>query len=148
VRSAQSFRERPGNSEVEKPLEQAGMSGTSRAAPGASGIVPVAGTRGGSRAEEKMALLRRELHRQCEGPEVTRKELWALVFDTDTKRLYVEHEWAELETRQGEAEGRTSAMDIAEYLTQGGHTAGHRELWRLLQSLFVPTDDSDDHARI
>ena len=141
MRSAQSCRERFGKSEVEKPLEQACISGTSRAATqrewhrSGGFLLPA------REAEEKMALLRRELHRQCEGPEVTRKELWALVFDTDTKRLYVEHEWAELETRQGEAEGRTSAMDIAEYLTQGGHTAGHRELWRLLQSLFEETRD-------
>jgi hypothetical protein len=95
-----------------------------------------------------MALLKRELHRQCGGPEVTRKDLWALVFDTDTKRLYVEHEWTSLERREGEAECRTGAMDIAEYLMQSGQTAGHRELWRLLQSLFELTGDPDDHERV
>jgi hypothetical protein len=94
-----------------------------------------------------MALLKRELHRQSEGPEVTRKDLWALVFDTDTKRLYVEHEWTDLETREGQSECRTGAMEIAEYLTQGGQTAGHRELWRLLQTLFEETRDPDDHER-
>jgi hypothetical protein len=91
-----------------------------------------------------MALLKRELHRQYEGPESTRKDLWTLVFDTDTKRLYVEHEWTSLETREGEA----GAMDIAQYLTQGGQTAGHRELWRLLQTLFEQTSDSDHHERV
>jgi hypothetical protein len=95
-----------------------------------------------------MALLKRELHRQCEGPEATRNDLWALVFDTDTKRLYVEHEWTYLETREGEAECRTGVMDIAEYLTQGGQTAGHRELWRLLQTLFDDTRDPDDRDRV
>jgi hypothetical protein len=95
-----------------------------------------------------MALLKRELHRQCEGPEATRRDLWTLVFDTDTKRLYVEHEWTSLETREGEAECRTGAMDIAQYLTQGGQTAGHRELWRLLQTLFEQKSDPDHHERV
>ena len=95
-----------------------------------------------------MALLKRELHRQCGGPEVTRNDLWALVFDTDTKRLYVEHECTFLETRGGEAECRIGAMDIAEYLTQGGQTAGHRELWRLLQTLFEQTSDPADDERV
>jgi hypothetical protein len=27
-------------------------------------------------------------------------------------------------------------MDICDYLKQGGQTAGHRELWRLLRTLF------------
>jgi hypothetical protein len=91
-----------------------------------------------------MALLKRELHRQLEGPQFTRNDLWVLVFDTDTKRLYVEHEWNSLETPEGQAERRTDAMDIAEYLTHGGQTAGHRELWRLLQTLFEETRDPDD----
>lgn len=95
-----------------------------------------------------MALLKRELHRQLESLEVTRRDLWALVFDTDTKHLYVEHEWTCLESREGEAERRTSAMDIAEYLTQGGQTAGHRELWRLLQTLFEEALDPDHRGRV
>ena len=95
-----------------------------------------------------MALLKRELHRHREGPEVIRNDLWALVFDTDTKHLYVEHEWTCLETREGEAERRTGVLDIAEYLTQGGQTAGHRELWRLLQTLFEETRDQDDGDRV
>jgi hypothetical protein len=114
----------------------------------AAGAVAGICTRSGSREERKMALLKRELHQQCEGPEVTRKDLWALVFDTDSKRLYVEHEWTSLERREGEAECRTGAMDIAEYLMQSGQTAGHRELWRLLQSLFELTGDPDDHERV
>jgi hypothetical protein len=83
-----------------------------------------------------MALLKRELHRQLEGPQLTRNDLWVLVFDTDTKRLYVEHEWTNMETPEEQAERRADAMDIAEYLMHGGQTAGHRELWRLLQTLF------------
>jgi hypothetical protein len=31
-----------------------------------------------------------------------------------------------------------------DYLKQGGQTAGHRELWRLLRRLFNDTDDTDE----
>jgi hypothetical protein len=46
-----------------------------------------------------MALLKRELYRQEEGPEVTHADRCTLVFDTDTKNLYVEHEVAHLGRR-------------------------------------------------
>jgi hypothetical protein len=84
-----------------------------------------------------MALLKRELYRHVEGPDVTNEDRWTLVFDTDTKNLYVEHEGAYLETQIGGTTAfQTATMDIADYLTQGGQTAGHRELWRLLRALF------------
>jgi hypothetical protein len=34
-------------------------------------------------------------------------------------------------------------MDIADYLKPGGRTAGHRELWRLLKTLFKQDNDAD-----
>jgi hypothetical protein len=84
-----------------------------------------------------MALLKRELYRQVKGPEITRADRCSLVFDTDSKKLYVEREIAHLETSVGGTVGyQTATMDIADYLTQGGQTAGHRELWRLLRTLF------------
>ena len=91
-----------------------------------------------------MPLMKRELARRTTGPVSNDEDWWRLVFDTDAGRLYVEHEWTSLERRQGEAEGRTGAMDIAEYLMQSGQTAGHRELWRLLQTLFKETRDPGD----
>ncbi len=92
-----------------------------------------------------MALLRRELYRQVGGPEVTHAYRCALVFDTDTKSLYVEREVAHLDARVGGTmEMQTAAMDIADYLRQGGQTAGHRELWRLLRTIFKDTDDTDE----
>jgi hypothetical protein len=39
---------------------------------------------------------------------------------------------------------QTATMDIADYLKQGGQTAGHRELWRLLRTLFEETNDTDE----
>jgi hypothetical protein len=35
-------------------------------------------------------------------------------------------------------------MDIADYLKQGGQTAGHRELWRLLKTLFKESSNSEE----
>jgi len=84
-----------------------------------------------------MALLKRELYRQVKGPEVTHADRCSLVFDTDSKKLYVEREIAHLEVSvDGTVDYQTATMDIADYLTQGGQTAGHRELWRLLRTLF------------
>ena len=92
-----------------------------------------------------MALLRRELHRQVTGPEITNLDCCTLVFDTDAKNLYVEREVAHLDvTIRGAIEIQTATMDIADYLKQGGQTAGHRELWRLLRTLFKETVDNDE----
>jgi hypothetical protein len=89
-----------------------------------------------------MALLKRELHRQVKGPEITRADRCTLVFDTDSKKLYVEREVALVEASVGgTADFQTVTMDIADYLTQGGQTAGHRELWRLLRTLFETRGD-------
>lgn len=87
-----------------------------------------------------MALLKRELYRQVNGPEVTHADRCTLIFDTDTKSLYVERELAHLDAST--IEMQTATMDIGDYLKQGGQTAGHRELWRLLRTLFKETNDT------
>jgi hypothetical protein len=46
----------------------------------------------------------------------------------------------------GAIEIQTATMDIADYLKQGGQTAGHRELWRLLRSLFKEDSSSEEAA--
>lgn len=95
-----------------------------------------------------MAFLKRELYRQVKGPEITHEDRCSLVFDTDTKSLYVERETARLETSLGgKVEYQKATMDIADYLMQGGQTAGHRELWRLLRALFNEDRDSTDSCR-
>ena len=92
-----------------------------------------------------MAHLRRELYRQVKGPEITHADCCTLVFDTDAKNLYVEREVAHLDTTvEGAIEMQTATMDIADYLKQGGQTAGHRELWRLLRALFKETVDNEE----
>ena len=91
-----------------------------------------------------MALLKRELYRQVKGPDVTHADRCTLVFDTDAKDLYVEREVAHLDASvNGTMEIQTATMDIADYLKQGGQTAGHRELWRLLKTLFKQDTDTD-----
>ena len=92
-----------------------------------------------------MALLKRELYRRVKGPEVTHADRCVLVFNTDTKNLYVERALAHLDARLGGTiEMQTATMDIADYLKQSGQTAGHRELWRLLRTLFKDTDGTDE----
>lgn len=94
-----------------------------------------------------MALLKRELHRCTTGPDVTHSDVWALVFDTDTKTLYVEHDEAHLEVRVGGVVNvSTSRMDITDYLRCAGQTAGHRELWRLLKMLFAEREAAADRV--
>ena len=79
-----------------------------------------------------MALLRRELCRHLKGPEITHADFCTLVFDSDAKTLYVEREVAHVDVHDGITEIQTTS----DYLKQGGQTAGHRELWRLLRTLF------------
>lgn len=95
-----------------------------------------------------MALLKRELYRQSTGPEIAREDRCTLVFDTDSKRLYVERELVDLEAGAGGTiDCQTATMDIADYLRQGRQTAGHRELWRLLRTIFKEDTDSGVHRR-
>lgn len=44
----------------------------------------------------------------------------------------------------GTIEIQSATMDIADYLKQGGQTAGHRELWRLLQTIFKEDNNSEE----
>ena len=85
-----------------------------------------------------MPLKKRELHRSAKGPVINGGDWWRLVFDTDTKRLYVEHEWHHTDMRGGggaSSRGR-SQMDVASFLGQPEQGPAHRELQRLLSSLF------------
>jgi hypothetical protein len=75
---------------------------------------------------------------------ITHADRCTLVFDTDVKNLYVERQVAHLDASvDGTIEIRTATMEIADYLKQGGQTAGHRELWRLLRTMFKEESDPD-----
>ena len=86
-----------------------------------------------------MAFLKRDLN-----PEATRADRCTLVFDTDSKRLYVELEVAHSDAAAGgTVDHQTATMDIADYLKQGGQTAGRRELRQLLRTLKENGDRSE-----
>ena len=89
-----------------------------------------------------MAFLRRDLCR-----EVTDADRCTLVFDTDSKRLYVELEVPHLDaTVGGTVDWQMATMDIANYLKQGRQTAGYHELWQLLVTLFAENDDRTEYT--
>ena len=89
-----------------------------------------------------MAFLKRDLY-----PEVTDADRCTLVFDTDSKRLYVELAVAHLDaTVGGTVDYQIATMDISDYLKQGGPTAGHGELWPLLRMLFKENSDSTEYT--
>ncbi|MGB9115663.1 hypothetical protein [Bradyrhizobium sp.] len=89
-----------------------------------------------------MTFIKRDL---C--PEVTDADRCTLVFDTDSKRLYVELEVTHSDAAvRGTVDYQIATMDIADYLNQGGQTAGHRELWRLLRTLFEENSDNTECA--
>jgi hypothetical protein len=94
-----------------------------------------------------LAMFNLAIDSKLRGCEVTHADRCTLVFDTDAKNLYIEREVAHLEASvDGTIEIRTATMDIADYLKQGGQTAGHRELWRLLRTLFKEDSDSAEYT--
>jgi hypothetical protein len=71
------------------------------------------------------------------------EDWWRLVFDTDAKRLYVEHEWAHLDVRRGgPADNGTAEIEIPAFLRGGGQGEAQRELYRLLTELFEGQRDA------
>jgi hypothetical protein len=48
----------------------------------------------------------------------------------------------------GTTEIQTETMDISDYLMKSGQTAGHRELWRILKTLFNETGDADEQIEL
>jgi hypothetical protein len=91
----------------------------------------------GDRSRE-MALLKRELCRQVKGPEVTHADCCKLIFDTDTKHLYVEREMAHLKATVG------GVVDYQTATSKAVKLLGTRELSRFLRTLFSDTDELVD----
>jgi hypothetical protein len=80
-----------------------------------------------------MPQLRKLLYQQTEGDDEDR---WRLVFDTDAKRLFVEHKWKRGDPQGGGHSARTDELGISAFLDERGQEGAHRELVRLLTSLF------------
>jgi hypothetical protein len=62
----------------------------------------------------EMALLRRELHRTAKAV-ANNEDTWTLVFNTDTKRFYVEHAWQHVAAR-----GRAPRRCLRQWDTAAG----------------------------
>jgi hypothetical protein len=67
------------------------------------------------------------------------EDRWRLVFDSDTRRLFVEHEKTRGDTRGRGYSIETDELEIADYLAEKG--PGAHELARLLGALFA-----EEHA--
>jgi hypothetical protein len=86
---------------------------------------------------ESMAILKREIDRRATGPVMNDEDWWRLVFDTETKRLYVEHEWAHMDVRQGgPANNGSEEIEITAFLKEDNQRRAHQELSRLISTLF------------
>jgi hypothetical protein len=78
-----------------------------------------------------MPHLRRPLYQRSDGAD---EDCWRLVFDTDAKRLFVEHEEKRGDMRGSGYGIHTDEIDIADFLAE--HGQGQQELMRLLGGLF------------
>lgn len=83
-----------------------------------------------------MAKLRRQLHKTFPSSVSNSQDRWYLVFETGTKRLYVEHHWEHVEARRGASYLGNVRMEIAEFLGQEEHEPAKRELEQALTSMF------------
>jgi hypothetical protein len=86
-----------------------------------------------------MSQLRRPLYQRTEGADEDR---WRLALDTDTNRLFVEHEKLRGDMRGSGYSISTDEIDLAAFLGESG--PGQRELVRLLGTLFEGSKDSPD----
>jgi hypothetical protein len=79
-----------------------------------------------------MPRLTKPLYQRNDGPDEDR---WRLAFDTETHRLFVEHEKTRGDMRGFGYATETSDIELADYL--GGEGQGQHELVRLLGALFA-----------
>src|SRR5258708_676881 len=84
-----------------------------------------------SKETSAMPLLRKPLYQRSEGRDDDR---WRLAFDTDTHRLFVEHEMTRGDMRGSGYATNTDEIDINEFLRQSGQ--GQLQLVELLEKLF------------
>lgn len=77
-----------------------------------------------------MAVINRKFYQNWRGPGPSDQESWNLVFDTETRRLFVRHEW------QTSRHNGLDEFEVAEFLQQAGEAQT-----ALIDGLFlVPAD--------
>ncbi len=83
-----------------------------------------------------MAQLTRLLHERVKGPHKENKECWRLAFDTEAKRLYIEHEWSHADMwRDARSNSGSVEFEINAFLAEGEEPA-QAELMQVIESLF------------
>jgi GH35 family endo-1,4-beta-xylanase len=83
-----------------------------------------------------MAKLTRPLHERVRGDHIENEDWWRLVFDTEAKRLYIEHEWSHADVwRAARSNNGTAEFDINAFPAEGEAPA-QAELLRIIESLF------------
>lgn len=84
-----------------------------------------------------MPLLRKPLYQRSEGADDDR---WRLAFDTDARRLFVEHEQTRGDMRGYGYATTTDEISLDSFLRDDGDA--QRELVRLLGALFMDHDEA------
>ena len=84
-----------------------------------------------------MPILRRQLHKTAKGPVMNDEDWWDLVFDTDTKRIYVQHKWEHVDVRGGGASDHGSVDIELSAFIRDGLGEERRQLQQVLESLFA-----------
>jgi len=83
-----------------------------------------------------MAKLTRQLHERIRGENTENKDWWRLVFDTEAKRFYIEHEWSHTDAwRAARSNKGTAEFHINGFLAQGDAPA-QAELLQIIESVF------------
>ena len=88
-----------------------------------------------------MALLKRILHNRSKGSMNQDEDWWRIVFDTESKRLYVEHEWEHLDPyKGGNGDCGTREFEISDFLLGDQRVDAKAELETIISSMFEQTD--------
>ena len=83
-----------------------------------------------------MAQLTRLLHEVVRGTHKENKEWWRLAFDTEARRLYIEHEWSHADIwRDSRSNSGIVEFEINAFLAEGEEPA-QGELMQVIKSLF------------
>jgi len=85
-----------------------------------------------------MAQKTRELHRSADAMAMN-EDSWHLVFDDEDNRLFVLHTWDYHDPKSQNSDNGTEEIAVDELLNEGGEGNQHRELKRLLSSMFEGT---------
>ena len=82
-----------------------------------------------------MPKLERQFYERTRGGHLENEDWWTLVFDTDAKRIYVEHTWSHKNPwKAGHNDSGARSTEVNEFLKSEG--PGRVELAALLEGMF------------